>query len=169
MTTLHQNFKHGRRTGLSLTELLVVIAVLGIISALAIPQVSSIREAAREATAIQNAKNIASISEALSALGVAHVIPESMGGVEATGRLIREGVIVPEGPMVGQRFTISGISDEEIERAAEYLQIEYHDFNLRLHFEAPEETGLFLPVSVDVMMCFAESLSMRTLELLIGL
>lgn len=67
-------------SGLSLTELLIVVAAIGIIAAIAVPTTATFRQAALRAAATQNAKNIAQMSEALAALGVAHVIPDSMGG-----------------------------------------------------------------------------------------
>ncbi|MDF1826567.1 MAG: type II secretion system protein [Verrucomicrobiales bacterium] len=123
--------------GLSLTELLLVVAVIGVIASIAIPAVSNMRESAKTAAATQNAKNIAQMSEALAALGVAHVIPDSMGGAEATARLLREGVVVPEGPMAGERFILSGMRESDIEETAEYLRIEYDATNLRLVFSEP--------------------------------
>jgi len=130
-----------KRAGLSLTELLLIVAVIGIISAIAIPTVSRLRESAKKAAATQNAKNVAQMSEALAALGVAHVIPDSMGGAEATARLLREGVIVPEGPMAGERFILSGMREKEIEETAAYLRIEYGTTYLRLVYSPPSQEG----------------------------
>lgn len=140
-----------------MTELLLVVAVIGLVAAIAVPTVSRIRESAKAAAATQNAKNVAQMSEALAALGVAHVIPDSMGGAEATARLLREGVIVPEGPMAGERFILSGMREGEIEETAEYLRIEYDETNLRLVFSEPVEgqTWLILP-SGDQLWCKAD-------------
>ncbi|MDF1656539.1 MAG: type II secretion system protein [Verrucomicrobiales bacterium] len=126
-----------RQEGLSLTELLLIVAVIGVISAIAIPTISRLRDSAKKAAATQNAKNIAQMSEALAALGVAHVIPDSMGGAEATARLLREGVIVPEGPMAGERFILSGMKEKEIEETAAYLRVEYGTTYLRLVYSPP--------------------------------
>ncbi|MEM7602157.1 MAG: type II secretion system protein [Verrucomicrobiota bacterium] len=130
-----------RQSGLSLTELLLIVGVIGIISAIAIPTISRLRDSAKKAAATQNAKNIAQMSEALAALGVAHVIPDSMGGAEATARLFREGVIVPEGPMAGERFILSGMREKEIEETAEYLKVEYDRTHLRLVYSPPSQQG----------------------------
>lgn len=124
---------------MSLTELLLIVGVIGIISAIAIPTISRLRDSAKKAAATQNAKNVAQMSEALAALGVAHVIPDSMGGAEATARLLREGVVVPEGPMAGERFILSGMREKEIEETAAYLKIEYGDSYLRLVFSPPSQ------------------------------
>lgn len=123
---------------MSLTEVLIVIVVVGIIAAIALPSISNIRGVAKKTTAIQNAKSISQMSSALAALGVAHVIPDSMGGVEATARLLREGVIVPEGPMAGEKFVLTGLNDDEIEQVASYLYVQYDRKELRLIFRDPE-------------------------------
>lgn len=128
-----------RNRGLSLVEALLVIVTIGIVVAISVPIVGNIREAARKAAATQNAKMIASMSEALAALGVAHVIPDSMGGPEATARLLREGVIIPEGPFAGERFILSGMRDSEIEAVADYLEIQYDETQLRLVFTQPDD------------------------------
>ncbi|MEM7697943.1 MAG: type II secretion system protein [Verrucomicrobiota bacterium] len=126
---------------LSLFEMLVIIAVIGSFAAIVTPMVGSYSEQAKKTVSRQNAKRIERLSQSLAALGVAHVIPESMGGVEATARLLREGVIIPEGSLAGQKFILPGLADEEIERASEFLYIRY-DFNeLRLVYydEDPED------------------------------
>lgn len=147
----HSSFSMSR--AMSLTELLIVVAVIGVIAAIAIPTTANLRESAKAAAATQNAKNIAQMSEALAALGVAHVIPDSMGGAEATARLLREGVIVPEGPMAGERFILAGMRESEIEETATYLRIEYDKSNLRLVFTQPDDqTWLNLP-SGDQLWC----------------
>lgn len=123
---------------MSMVEVLIVIVVIGIIAMLALPSISNIRGVAKKTTAIQNAKSISQMSGALAALGVAHVIPDSMGGVAATARLLREGVIVPEGPMAGENFVLTGLNDDEIEQVAEYLYVQYDWRELRLIFRDPE-------------------------------
>jgi hypothetical protein len=123
---------------MSLTEILIIVVVIGIIAAIALPSISNIRGVAKKTTAIQNAKSISQMSSALAALGVAHVIPDSMGGVEATARLLREGVIVPEGPMAGEKFVLMGLNDDEIETVASYLYVQYDRKELRLIFRDPE-------------------------------
>lgn len=151
--------RQGRRSawrGLSLVEMLVVVAVIGIIAALALPSISNLREVAKKTTAIQNAKSVSQMSGALAALGVAHVIPDSMGGVAATARLLREGVIVPEGPMAGEKFVLTGLNDEEIDYVASYLYVHYDRRELRLIFRDPErEEGTFFDFRVKNLILIA--------------
>jgi len=127
-----------RASAMSLVEMLIVVAVIGIIAAIGLPAINNIRESAKEVAAIQNAKNIQQMSGALAALGVAHVIPDSMGGVAATARLLREGVIVPEGPMAGEKFVLSGLRDDEIDSISVYLYVQYDRRELRLIFRDPK-------------------------------
>jgi prepilin-type N-terminal cleavage/methylation domain-containing protein len=141
-------------SAMSLVEVLIVIVVIGIIAAIGLPAINNIRESAKEAAAVQNAKNIQQMSGALAALGVAHVIPDSMGGVAATARLLREGVIVPEGPMAGEKFVLSGLRDDEIDAISEYLYVEYDRRELRLIFRDPKlQTGGPTLLRAGLMLC----------------
>lgn len=119
----------------SLVELLVVIVVIAIITAIGMPVIRGVLENGEDAKVLQNAKNIASLSANLASIGVAHVLPESLGGIEATARLLREGVIVPEGPLAGQMFKMNGLSDVEITKAADKLVIVYSERELNLRIK----------------------------------
>ena len=144
---------------MSLVEMLIVIVVIGIIATIGIPAINKIRESAKEAAAVQNAKNIQQMSGALAALGVAHVIPDSMGGVAATARLLREGVIVPEGPMAGEKFVLSGLRDDEIDSISVYLYVQYDRKELRLIYRDPKlQAHLPLLIRAGVLLCrFSDS------------
>ena len=126
---------------MSLVELLIVVGVIAIVATIAIPTIGRLRESAVRAAAMQNAKNIQTMSAALDALGVAHVIPDSMGGVAATARLLREGVIVPEGPMAGEKFILSGMPDSEIDEVSEYLYVQYGRKELMLVYRDPQNSS----------------------------
>lgn len=123
--------------GFSLVEMLVTVVVIGIIAAIVIPAVSSLRTSTKRAAARQNAKNIAQMSEALAGIGVAHVIPDSLGGVAATTRLLREGIVVPKGAFAGESFRLAGILDTDIDDISEFLSVQYFQTELKLVFNDP--------------------------------
>ena len=106
---------HPEKRGFSLVEILIVISVIGILAAVIIPQVGRMADLATETKAKQNAQNTARISGALSAAGVEHVVPESLGGAEATTRLLRRGITVSQGPMAGAHFGMPNLSEEEVQ------------------------------------------------------
>ena len=64
-TTLNKNVK----AGFSLVEMLVVIAVIGIIAAIAVPTIGSITRQANENKAKRNAQNLASVFSSAVAAG----------------------------------------------------------------------------------------------------
>ena len=57
-------------TGFSLVEMLVVIAVIGIIAAIAVPNIGRINDSAKDAPYRRNAQNIASVFASAQAAGV---------------------------------------------------------------------------------------------------
>ena len=120
--------------GFSLAEMLTVISVIGIMAAIAIPTIQDINGAGNTVKNQANARHVEGVSSALGALGVAHVIPESLGGAEATVRLLREGVIVPDGAFEGQLFVVKAISDNDVSNASSYLEILYNYTELHLSF-----------------------------------
>ena len=57
------------KAGFSLVEMLVVIAVIGIIAAIAVPNIGRINDAAKDATYRRNAQNLSSVFSAAQAAG----------------------------------------------------------------------------------------------------
>ncbi|HEX7317872.1 MAG TPA: prepilin-type N-terminal cleavage/methylation domain-containing protein [Pyrinomonadaceae bacterium] len=67
-TTLHgASLVRGRSEGFSLIELLIVVAIIGIIAAIAIPNLLASRRAANEAAAVSTVRTITSAQEAYRA------------------------------------------------------------------------------------------------------
>lgn len=121
-----------RGVAFSLVELVLVVAVIGILAAIALPMLGDINPLAKEAKSRSNAQRVSDVSATLAGMGVAHVIPESMGGVEATIRLLGEGVTVSHELMTESVYSVPNLSPEEIALASEYLEIIYDTEELRL-------------------------------------
>jgi len=129
-------------SGMSLIELLVIITLIATILAIALPIFTRVDKAAQIAKDKANAAHVANMSEALAAMGVVHVFPDSMGGIEATIRLLREGVVVTSGPFSGQTFLIRPLNNREISGAVRYLELIYDTHDVRLAYTGglPEPT-----------------------------
>ncbi len=136
MTRSCQQAKRSRR-GFSLLELLVMIGVIGIMVTIGVTMLGKLSDRAEATAAKSNAQQMGSVSASLSGLGIAHVIPESLGGTEATCRLLRRGIQIPDGPMQGSYFSVPGVSDDDMPSVAVYLDISYKDlYVLRMVYNA---------------------------------
>jgi len=89
-----------KKGGFGLTELLMVVAILGVITALALPALAGVLQGGRSAKSKQQAQTIAQTFAAAEAVGAVFAIPSREGVVDAltrpegvTGRGIFENVI----------------------------------------------------------------------------
>ena len=107
-----------RHQGFSLLEMLLVIAVIGIISAIGIPALSSMNGMAGDATAKRNAQNLASVFASAIASGVEWNVPQGTkaGAIAA----VQAGTTSP----AGENFSVEGLSADAVNAAKPFLRYE---------------------------------------------
>lgn len=108
-----------RKAGFSLVEMLVAIAIIGIIAAIAIPNIGNLNDSAKVATGKRNAQTVASVLNAAIAAGV-----DTSAWTGTASDLLAKaqaGVSPTTGAFSGKTFTSGPINDTEEAEAAKYL------------------------------------------------
>ncbi len=108
MKNVKLNLKKTAKAGFSLVEMLVVIAIIGIIAAIAIPNIGSINQAATDASIDRNAQNCASVWNAAVAAGFDGT---SAADAAAAVTLLEGTTVVGTGPFSSNTFTTGEIDD----------------------------------------------------------
>ena len=107
--------------------MLVVIAVIGIIAAIAVPQIGKINESAKDATKRRNAQSISSIYASAQAAGWEFNTAGTAAGLSATVDAIVTGKKIDiQGPFYDAFFGVPNLSAADKTGALEYLDWKQH-------------------------------------------
>jgi prepilin-type N-terminal cleavage/methylation domain-containing protein len=120
------NKTHSLKAGFSLVEMLVVIAVIGIIAAIAVPNIGRINDSAKDATYRRNAQNIASVFASAQAAGLDLSAGGTVNEAGIIGAIITGATISDtDSPFNGTYFGVPGLDStdavSETDGAAKYL------------------------------------------------
>jgi prepilin-type N-terminal cleavage/methylation domain-containing protein len=121
VTLLHSKL----RRGFSLFELLMVIMVLGIMVAIAIPHFSSITGTAQDAVAKRNAQTIVSSMNTAFAAGAA--VPAGWNGATTGAAIVDQaetGISPTAGIYAGKVFSVGDIDDVTESAVASHLSFD---------------------------------------------
>jgi prepilin-type N-terminal cleavage/methylation domain-containing protein len=127
-TSTHFQPARGRQHGIGLFEMLLVISILGIMAALALPSFGQQRDVFAEVKNKRNAQEIVAEFTIAQAAGVSIFAGATVE--EILARLV-EGVVMSEGPFIGRKFGLKNLSSEEVQGAAKHLKLASGQLSLR--------------------------------------
>ncbi len=125
-------FKSKHSKGFSLMEMLVVIAILGILASMALIAFGPTRQGAVDAKDRRNAQEIATIAATASAAGAQYVVPNNE---EATILNLVEGRAPTTGAFKGRVFKVPLMAETDVQGAMRFLALE----NTQLRYNQPTQ------------------------------
>lgn len=129
MSLIFQKRPKLTQRGFSLTELLVTIAFMGVLSSLAVTALSGARQGAVDQKDKRNAQEIASVAAIAKAAGAPFVVP---GNEQATIENLREGCSPSQGAFKGKVFKLPSLGEPEILGAMRFLALNDSELQYRL-------------------------------------
>jgi type IV pilus assembly protein PilA len=110
------SLKHTTTEGFSLVEMLVVLAAIGVMAAIAIPQIGSVKETKNQ----RNAQSIVSVYSAATAAGA------TVAGETAAAKVdtLVTGVAPTEGIFKDKPFKMPGLEPQDKTGALKYIKLE---------------------------------------------
>lgn len=113
-----------KNSAFSLVEMLVVIAVIGILAAIAVPNIGKINGAAEASKNRRNAQQLASVCNAAQAAGHNFITSSDDVVADVAARIVT-GATITDGssPFQGSFFGVPNLSGTELTEACTYLSI----------------------------------------------
>lgn len=108
-----------RPSGFTLSELLIVIAIIGIFSAMVLPNFMGVRTSAETLKNKRNAQMIAQKVTVLNAVSGSYAEMPVSEKID----LVCEGVVISSGTYEGVRLGVSGLTEEDIVGAKNHLSV----------------------------------------------
>lgn len=105
--------------GISLIEMLITIAILGLIVSIALPSFGGGTEGIRQARDLRNAQTACSIFASAQVAGVD--FSEGNPTIQEIMQRLVKGVVVEKGQLKGRSFALPNLGAEEIQSAVKYL------------------------------------------------
>jgi prepilin-type N-terminal cleavage/methylation domain-containing protein len=111
---------HSSTQGFTLVEMLTTIAVLAVLTSIALPTMSSINQNSIDTRDRRNAQELAAMCATAQAAGVDFVVPDDL---EKTIENIVKGGKPADGAFAGKFFGIQGMAPQDQGTAKRYLEL----------------------------------------------